>query len=267
MSDVQRGSFRALAFGDLETGIWGAALLSSAGATASFAATFELDAGAAGEEWLLSAAGVELRFTPSSETAAFGPAVGLDGFMQVCEVSGALRREGTEQEVGCTGICSEVLVPMVQFESIRCATGSFGPKLGFAALAVRPRDADNHDADVVACAFVDDGAPLEIDEPRLSTTYADSGVPLRAGLELWPVEDERDADDAGAGAGKGEGEGEPRDEEAEQPAPYYPRRIAGDSERDASRLQLADATIRAELFRWRMRGREGAGVYALSPAP
>jgi hypothetical protein len=260
VSEVQLGSFRALAFGDLETGIWGAALVSGAGAAASFANTFELDAGGAGEEWLLAAAGVELRFTPTSERAAFGPAVGIDGFAQVCEVRGALRRSGTEEEVGCTGICSELLVPAVQYESIRCATGWFGPDLGFAALAVRPRGANDHDADVVGCAFLDEGTPLELDEPRLSTTYSEAGVPLRAGLELWPVEDKRDEDDGGV-------EHEAGDESAEEPAPYFPRRVAGEAERDATRLQLPGATIRAELFRWRTRGREGAGVYALAPAP
>ena len=40
----------------------------------------------------------------------------------------------------------------------------------------------------------------------------------------------------------------------DSPAPYYPRRIAGESARDASRLVLPAATIRAELFRWRTRG-------------
>jgi hypothetical protein len=260
MTEAQLDSFRALAFGDLETGIWGAALLSPAGATASFADTLELDAGDAGDEWLLAAAGVELRFTPSSERAAFGPAVGADGFVQLGEVRGALRRSGAEEEVGCVGICSELIVPAVPYESIRCATGWLGPDLGFAALAVRPRGADGHDADIVACAWLEDGAPLELDEPRLSTTYSAAGLPLRAGLELWPVEEERDSDDAG-------GEHAPEDEKAEEPARYYPRRVAGETERDASRLELPGATIRVELFRWRTRGREGAGVYALAPTP
>jgi hypothetical protein len=260
VSDPQQSRFRALAFGDLETGIWGAALLSGAGTAASFAETIELDAGDAGEEWLLTAAGVELRFTPSSERAPFGPAVGFDGFAQLGEVQGALRREGSEEEISCAGICSEVLVPAVQFESIRCAAGWFGPDLGFAAVAVRPRGVDGHDGDVIACAFLEEGAALELDEPRLSTTYTDAGLPLRSGLELWPVEDEHAGDD-------GAGEQTSGDEKPEEPAPHYPRRVAGESERDASRLQVPGAGIRTELFRWRTRGREGAGVYALAPAP
>jgi hypothetical protein len=258
MSEVQRTSFRALAFGDLETGVWGAALLSPAGAAATFADTFELDAGGAGKEWLLAGAGIELRLTPSSEAAPFAPAVGFDGFAQLCEVRGALRREGAEEDVACSGIISELLVPVLEFDSVRGATGWFGPQLAFAALALRPQGARGHDADVVACAFLEDGAPLELDEPRLSTTYTDSGAPLRAGLELWPVEDERENQD---------GEGEAGDEDPEEPAPYYPRRVAGESARDGSRLEISGATIRADLFRWRTRGREGAGVYALAPAP
>jgi hypothetical protein len=74
------------------------------------------------------------------------------------------------------------------------------------------------------------------------------------------VEKERDSDDAG-------GEHGPEDEQADEPVPYYPRRVAGETERDASRLELPGATIRAELFRWRTRGREGAGVYGLAPTP
>lgn len=260
MSEPHQRSFRALAFGDLETGIWGAALLSPAGAAASFADTFELDAGGAGEEWLLTAAGVELRCTPSSARAPFGPAVGFDGFAQLGEVQGALRREGIEEEISCVGICSEVLVPAVQYESIRCAAGWFGPDLGFAAVAVRPRGIDGHDGDVIACAFLEEGAALELDEPMLSTTYTEAGIPLRSGLELWPVEEEHAGDDGAA-------EQATDDERPEEPAPHYPRRVAGESVRGASRLELPGASIRAELFRWRTRGREGAGVYALAPAP
>ena len=112
----------------------------------------------------------------------------------------------------------------------------------------------------MACAFVDDGQPLEIDDPRFSTTYTDAGVPLRAGLELWPVEpphdDAADADDE-----------QPENEAEDQRPSYYPRRLSGESARDGSELVLPGITLRAELFRWHTRGREGAGVYVIVPAP
>jgi hypothetical protein len=57
------------------------------------------------------------------------------------------------------------------------------------------------------------------------------------------------------------------EEPEEPPRPYYPRRIAGESAGDGSRLKVAGLEFRAELFRWHARGRHGTGVYLLTPAP
>ncbi len=270
MTPAQPVTLRTLAFGDLETGLWGVAGSSAAGAAASFADTFELSPGPPGEESLVAAAGLELRFAPVSAPAPFLPsAAGVVGTLELCEVRGAVHADGVEREVACFGARAELSLPSEDVSSARLAGGWFGDELGFTLVSLRPSRARDHEHDLVACAFLDDGHPLEIDDPRLSTTYTDAGLPLRAGLELWPVEDEPEeqtpteapADDADHDDDPGHGD------EDERRAPYYPRRVAGESARDASLLALPTVAVRAELFRWRARGREGAGVYVLAPAP
>ncbi len=270
MTPAQPMTVRTLAFGDLDTGLWGVAGSSTAGAAASFADTFELDPGAPGEDSLVAAAGLELRFCPASAPAPFLPsAASIDGTLELCEVRGAVHADGVEREVACFGARAELTLPTGDLSSARLATGWFGEQLGFTLVSLRPSRARGHEHDLVACAFVDDGHPLEIDDPRLSTTYTDSGLPLRAGLELWPVEQEPEqqapADAAGDDSDHDDNSG--HGDENDRPAPYYPRRVAGESARDASVLALPTVAVRAELFRWRTRGREGAGVYALAPAP
>jgi hypothetical protein len=276
MTPAQPMTVRTLAFGDLETGLWGVAGSSTGGAVASFADTFELDPGAPGQESLVAAAGLELRFSPVSAPAPFLPsAAGIGGILELCEVRGAVHADGAEREVACFGARAELTLPIGDVSSARLATGWFGEALGFTVVSLRPSRARGHEHDLVACAFVDDGDPLEIDDPRLSTTYTESGLPLRAGLELWPVENEPEEQtptEAAAGDTTQDGNPDRGDDpdggdEDDRPAPYYPRRVGGDSARDASVLALPTVAVRAELFRWRTRGREGAGVYALAPAP
>jgi hypothetical protein len=248
MTGASTAVLRTLAFGDLNTGVWGVAAQTGSGASASFADSFDLDTDAERGEWLAAAGGLELRLNPTCEPAGFGPAqAGIDGFVQLCQVEGALHRDGAEQDVACLGIRGVITLPPLVAASARIAVGWLGPDSGFAVLALRPARAAGHDADLIACAIVHDGAALEIDDPRLSTTYAPSGLPVRAGLELWLVEHEP--------------------AEGEEAQPYYPRRIGGESAGDGSELAIAGLELRAELFRWRTKGHEGAGVYLLTPAP
>jgi hypothetical protein len=260
MSAEGPSTVRTLAFGDLDAGIWGVAAVSAAGATASFADPFELDGGGSQDEWLLSGAGVELRLSASSDPAPFGPeAAGIGGFAQLCDVRGALHRDGSEQDVACFGIRTELAVPPVAAASARIAAAWFGPELGFALLSMRPVRAAGHDADAVVCALIEDGHALDVDEPRLSSTYKPSGLVLRAGLELWPVEPPGLDDESEAADSDGA--------EQTERLPYYPRRVGGETAGDGSELALGGLELRAELFRWRTRGREGTGVYVLAPAP
>jgi glyoxylase-like metal-dependent hydrolase (beta-lactamase superfamily II) len=75
-----------------------------------------------------------------------------------------------------------------------------------------------------------------VDDPRLSTTYAASGLPSRTNLELWI----------------GEGENE------------FPRRVAGEASAEGAVLQVEDVDLRVVPMRCHSRGREGTGVYVLA---
>jgi hypothetical protein len=258
MTAASAGMIRTLAFGDLETGIWGVAAVADRGAGASFAESFELDE-ADGDEWLLAAGGLELRFSPTSDPAPFAPdAAGVAGFAQLCTVQGAIHRDGSERDVACLGARSSIALPPLRTGSVRAAIGWFGPENGFAVLALRPAGAAGHDRDAIACALVDNGHPLEIDEARLSSTYTPTGLPLRAGLELWPPEPEPGDETENPGGD---------DEEQSEEHPVYPRRVGGEQAGDASRVTVAALDLRVELFRWHSKGLEGPGVYVLAPAP
>jgi hypothetical protein len=240
---------RTFAFGDLETAIWGVAASAGSTTVASFATEITADSAgdAADDEWFLAAGGLELRFAPLAEPAALGPAAaGIDGFAQLCSVDGVIHRDGAEREVSCLGTRGGLASPSPPSPpssgSVRTVSGWFGPDYGFAVAALRPPRASGHDKDAVACAIVDGGAALAIDEPRLSTAYDADGHAARASLEVW-LEDLHVED------------GEDR--------PQYPRRFAGEATGERTRIEVAGAELDAALFRWHARGVEGAGVYVL----
>jgi len=78
-------------------------------------------------------------------------------------------------------------------------------------------------------------------EPRLSSTYAPDGRPIRAGLELWFTEGE--------------------DDDVHE----FSRRAAGQAIGAGAALDVpqTEGDFQAGLFRWTARGLEGAGVYRL----
>jgi hypothetical protein len=116
----------------------------------------------------------------------------------------------------------------------------FDVDLGFAVHARRPARADAHEAEELEAVVVR-GAPPEavrIEDPRLSTAYADRGHPRRAGLELWETEE---SDHALRLAGETIGEGE---------------------------LKLpGGAVLRSAFLLWRHDGLVGTGRYDLWLAP
>jgi hypothetical protein len=246
MSVAEPLQIRTFAFGDLDTGIWGVAAAWAAGAVSTFATTLVVDTGGVDDEWLLAADGLELRFVPLAGTAPLAPAsAGIDGFAQLCVVEGAINRGGAEQEVSTLGARGSVSLGPAAIESARVATAWFAPECGFAVGSLRAPRAAGHDRDAIAGAILEDGAPLAIDEPRLSTTYDAGGHPSRAGLEVWLPDLEV---------------------EGEEPRPQYPRRIAGEATGERAHLKALGFKLQAELFRWHARGLEGAGVYVLVEA-
>lgn len=242
------GLLRTFAFGDLATGVWGAALmipgeppflcLGREGVAATAAATLE---GAESEEqWRVAGEGIELALEPLGETVDAGGADSeIAGFDQLCQVSGSFTLDGAEQPVsalGCRG-AREGSPDLMAFVSLREVLAWFGPSDGLALAAFRPRKSKGQETDVISAAVLDSESAAAVDDPRLSTTYTASGRPARASLELWlPGEDDQ----------------------------QLLRRAAGEATGGGVESVEGELEVRAELFHWYSHGHDGAGVYLLA---
>ncbi len=149
-------------------------------------------------------------------------------------------------EVDCLGLRSTWSdgLDLGHFESIRSASVWFEPAEGFALTAFRPRKAKAHQDDVLAAAVIAADGSTQVEDPRLSTTYAADGWPTRAGLELWL-----------AAAGEADSE-----EEQQQ----YTRRASGEALAARAQAAAGELELRAQPFRWHSRGKVGAGMYLLA---
>jgi hypothetical protein len=244
-------ALRTLAFGDLERGVWGAALIpldDGPGLTAlgsDTAVTFGPGIGWSvaryGGEWRLDGEGTALTVSPVGEPVAVAATDDhVDGFDQLCRVTGRVQLGGAEVEVESLGMRSSRSggFDLGKLESLRAVSTWFEPDEGLALMAFRPRKAKAHDGDVITATVLGPEASAAVEDPRLSTTYDAGGWPVRAGLELWVA----------------------REDEDEQ----YPRRASGEA--TGARVEAADGELelRAEPFRWHSRGRDGAGMYILA---
>jgi hypothetical protein len=241
---------RALAFGDLALTSWGAILSPGAGLP-SFAVlggergvaipvTLDGDPSPTAE-WWVSGEGLELTVAPGSNWDA--PAAVHIGFDQLVAVRGELTGDGVRDAelLGCRSARSEELKDFRLFRDIRAW---FSPSDGLAVLAVRPRRASSHADERLSATLIEGGEPQSVEEPRLSTTYSDDGLPVRASLELWlPESDGQD-----------------------EQAISYPRRAAGEAAAPATLHELDGLALQVRPFRWRAGGREGAGVYLIARA-
>jgi hypothetical protein len=244
-------ALRTLAFGELERGVWGAAWIPAQDGSVVTALGGEgqgavvsglrLSVDADVGEWRLEGDGTQLIASPAGEAVAVGGTDDrVEGFDQLCRVTGRFSLGGGEREVDCLGLRASRsgAFDLGKFESVRAVSTWFEPDEGLSLIAFRARKAKAHDGDVVTAAVLGPEASARVEDPRLSTTYDGAGWPLRAGLELWIA---------------GEGEDE-----------QYQRRASGEAA--GARAQSADAELelRAEPFRWHSRGREGAGMYILA---
>jgi hypothetical protein len=246
---------RALAFGDLQSELWGVIWLPGdepAGrlAVRAGAAAAELPVtlrpGATEEAWDLEGDGLSLGFAPTAATTRGEDAEGrLATEDQLCQVSGRAWLDGGEIEVSCLGWRSITREGpgLGEPESFRLLAGWLEPAFGFSLIALRPGRARGQDADAIAALTIEDPAPPPVVDPRLSTTYTEAGLPRRAGLELWLQEDEEAAEEAAAHP--------------------YPRRAAGEVLGAGLDWRQADFELHASLLHWHSHGREGPGVYVL----
>jgi hypothetical protein len=229
---------RTLTFGDLDSGLWGAA--------------WELGDGRGGfalvgdgareavltDDWRVTGDELEL------ETAADDQPP--EDFDQLVRVRGRVRIAGTEHSLDCLGRRgTRKTLDLAGYESVRDVSAWFSPEDGLALVAARPAGSPGHAADLLTASAFEAGHPLAIAEPRLSTTYDADGSPIRAGLELWL---ERPVD---------------QDEPGEETL-RYPRRVAGEAASGLANAGTGSLLVQARLFRWHARSEEGAGVYVLA---
>jgi hypothetical protein len=190
--------------------------------------------------------GFELAFEARSSPAvleAGQPAAragGMEGYEQLCSVSGTVRVGERTVPVRCLGQRGHQwgTPDWERIELARTLTAWLGEDRAVVLSSVRSTGARSHLDEAVAAWVLQDGEPVAVAEPRLSTTYDGGLRQRRAGLELW-----LDAPD------------DPDDTDA-----IFARRIAGElvcgTSLDLGRLRLDTA-----FFAWRMEGREGVGRY------
>lgn len=248
-------TLRTLAFGEVEIGIWGSAWDLGDGGS-GFTAVGARDGAAvldrsarielADDEaasWWLASDELELESLPEGEMATLP-----DGFDQLVRVRGRLRAGAEDYELDCLGSrASRGDVELSRLESIRAVSAWFGPDLGMAVVSGRPRGAAGHDHDLITASLFEQGHSMTIEDPRLSTTYTESGIPARASIELWHEPDASEVTDGG-----------------QEPPEPRPRRAAGESTGPVANRSDDQLDVHAALFRWHSQGREGPGVYVLA---
>jgi hypothetical protein len=196
------------------------------------------------QAWTLSyeggdGAGFQLYFEARSAPAVLAPETalartgGMEGYEQLCSVTGSVRHGGRERQVRCLGQRGHIwgAPDWNRLELARTLSAWLGADRAVMLTAARPARARGHDEEAVAGWLVDAGEPHPINDPRLSTTYDGSLRQQRAGLELW------------------------MDEESE-----YARRASGEV-LCGTTLELGDLRLDTSFFGWRMEGREGVGRY------
>jgi hypothetical protein len=234
---------RTLTFGDLESGVWGAAWDLGGGQPGFALLADALDAELT-DDWGVTGAGVSLKSAPTSEATDLP-----GGFDQLVTVSGSITIGGAEVSIECLGrrgLRSDL--DPAAYESVRDISAWFTAEDGLALTSARPPGSRGHADDLVTVSAFELGHPLPISEPRLSTAYAPDGSPIRAGLELW-LEDQRDGDGT---------------EEDQEHVVLHPRRAAGEAAGNVAITEAGALAVEARLFRWHARGMEGAGVYVLA---
>jgi hypothetical protein len=179
---------------------------------------FALEFAAAGEPLVLAAG------------SAAAKAGGMEGSDVVCRVSGTVGGEPFEG-LGQRGE-SWGDPDWEKMVLARTLTAWFEDGRAISAVAVRGEKASSHADEAVTAMLLDaDGTPLEIADPRWSTTYDGDERQRAAGLELYVG-----AEDDFALRAAGE--------------------VVAGTTLDLGRLRLDCA-----FFRWRMQGRSGVGRY------
>ena len=211
------------------------AAVSAAGASATVVTPLEA--------WTVSYdsddAGFELHFEAVSAPAVLGAdepvarAGGMEGYEQLCSVSGTVRAGTRTVGVRCLGQRGHLwgTPDWSRIELTRTLSAWMGADRAVHLTAVRPAKAKHHDEEPIAGVLFDGGEPLAVFDPRLSTTYDGELRQRRAGLELWMTEEGG-----------------------------YARRAAGEV-LCGTTIVLGELRLDSSFLAWRMEGREGTGRY------
>ena len=195
------------------------------------------------EAWTVAFTGqegaFELRFEACSAPAVldadsdFAQVAGVQGYEQLCRVTGNVTHGGRTHVVRCLGQRGRQWggPDPGRVELARTVSAWFAEDRAMTLAAVRPAKSKGHIDEALAGFVFEDGEPLAIDDPRLSTTYDGERRLRRAGLELWMGEEDDHA-----------------------------RRMAGEV-LCATLLELGEQQLESAFFSWRMEGRSGVGRY------
>ena len=174
-------------------------------------------------------AGFELEFEAVSPPAELYELGGMEGHEKLCRVRGTAARRPIDclgQRTRSWGTADWDRIALTRSVGAWLAEG---PSVVYAA--ARPAGAESHAEEARWAALLDASGVVEIDDPRVSTTYDGDGHQRRAGLELW-VGGEDD----------------------------YPRRGAGHV-LCGSTVELGQLVLDCAFFAWTLDGREGVGRY------
>ena len=177
---------------------------------------------------------LDLRVTalsPPVETAIGG----LEGYEQLCRVEGTATVDGVERRVSCLGQRGHNwgVADWDRMDLARTVCAWWDEDHALMLTAIRPAGAEHQDAEEMAAHLLE-GEPVEVADPRLSTTYDADGHQRRAGLELYVTGEDDE----------------------------YPRRVAGEVMCGTS-LDLGRLRLDCAFFEWRTEGRAGTGRYDL----
>jgi hypothetical protein len=169
--------------------------------------------------------------------SAFATASGLEGYEQLCRVSGTVTVDRSAEAIEGLGQRGHHWGPHDArgAELVRDVAAWLDPGTAVTLTSIRPRGAGTHEGEVTSAFLIEaePAASIALAEARLSTTYDRDGHPLRAGLELWPSA------------------------EAE-----FPRRLAGEAICRGA-LELESEQLEYVFLSWHMEGRSGLGRYEL----
>lgn len=159
---------------------------------------------------------------------------GMQGYEQLCRVTGTVTAGGRERQVDCLGQRGHAWgrADWSKLELTRTVTAWLDEETAVTLSAVRPASAKHHADEEIAAHLVLGGTPVPVADPRLSTRYDAEGRHVHAGLELWV----------------GDGDGE------------YPHRGAGEVVCGTT-LDLGSLRLDCAFFEWHMEGRTGVGRY------